>query len=108
MGQRKFSHFVVKRGDVPCVLLVNPAFAPKGVLAVATEGQAATRFICDRSEKYPTIYGRRRALYAINRTQRFIESTSGSLIDQHEFVKTVMAGEGPWAIEPVLCESASK
>lgn len=109
MGQTRFSHFIVTRGGVECVLIQHAAYAPKGVLTPVTEGQAPTRFSCDRAaEKYPTIYARRRALRAVNATAKFIDLAKGSTIDGHEFVKRVVASTGEWKINPVKCPPAPK
>lgn len=104
MGRAAFSHFIVTRGDVPCVLLEHPHWATKGVL-VAARGSEPTKFLCNRTTlaNYATIYARRQATRAIKRTLEFIAATEHTLADAHEFVALVRAGPSTWKIVPVKC-----
>ena len=72
MGGR-IDYFLVYRGDKPCVLLTSAAHYPKGVLTPVID-EAPTRFICDRveSDRFATVFARRRAAKAIERSMKWI------------------------------------
>lgn len=106
MGRAAFQYIVVYRGDQPCWLATNTSYCPEPLL-IASNDNPPARFVCDREKekraKYTSIYTRRRALRAIRRTQKFIESASGSMVADSEFVKKVTSNGGDWRVVPFIC-----
>jgi hypothetical protein len=77
---------------------------PDGVL-LPTPGAEPTKFMIDREcDKYPTTYAARRAQYAIERTELFIATLRDSVVNDHPFVKRVLAANADddrvWTVEP--------
>lgn len=106
----RISHFIVTRGDTPCVLLLSPTIAPKGILLPVVEGETPTLFLCNReNDRVPSFYGRRRALRAIDRTEEFAAKSIGSLIEELPVVQRLLQAPGGWGVITVKFppESAS-
>ncbi len=111
MSRRSYAYFIATRGGVPCVMEANEHANSEGVL-VPTPGAEPTQFAVDREhDKYPPTYAKRRVERAIERTENFIALFRNSVVNDHPFVKRVLAAhadpEAVWNITPV-CQPKQK
>lgn len=102
-GRPKFVAVVVLRGGTPCALVGRGMLHEHGLLVPVKEGELAANFLNREYGRKTTIYARRHAVSAINRTHKFCGMLSGgSVVDDHSLAKRICEATGDWSIKPLL------